>query len=99
MLFYHDGKTAPFAPIKHIDDDVDYGVDWSGRLQPGETVASSVWVIEEGLTSSNEINTGLITGVMLSGGDTSSFYVVSNKITTSLGRTIHRSMVIECRQL
>jgi len=100
MLFYHDGKTIPTAPTpKDPDSVLDYGCDWSGWLQDAETVTASAWIVEDGLTGSAETNTGLVTGVMLSGGVDGTTYTITNRIDTSLGRTINRSMLIECGEL
>ena len=96
-MFYHDGKSIPDAPPKDPDSVVDYGCDWSGLLQSGETVASSTWSIPVDLSGSDETNTGTITGVMLSGGVEGSAYTVTNQVVTSLGRTHDRSMIIRCQ--
>ena len=99
MLFYHDGQNIPKAPPKDPDATTDYGCDFTGWLQENETVTVSSWIIGAGLTGATETNTGLITGVMLSGGSEGSKYTVTNRVATSLGRTVDRSMIIECVQL
>lgn len=97
--FFHDGLNIPVAPIKDPNSVMDYGCDWSSGdwLEDGETISNSVWLIPDGLTGSNEINTGTMTGVTLSGGVEFDDYTITNRVTTSMGRTDDRSMIIQCR--
>lgn len=96
-MFMHDGNSIPNAPAKDPDSTIDYGCDWSGWLQTAETVTASAWTVA-GLTTSSEVNTGIITGVMLAGGTAGEFYILTNRITTNFGRVVDRSMTIECRE-
>ena len=96
-MFYHDGSNIPSAPYKDPDSVVDYGCDWSGLMQSGESVTGSTWTIPADLTGSSETNDGVITGVMLSGGVDGESYTITNQVTTTQGRTHDRSMVVVCQ--
>jgi len=96
-MFIHDGETIPTAPTKDPDAVIDYGSDWRAWLQDGESISVSAWLIPNGLTGSIETNAQGITGVTLSGGSSGDNYTITNRITTSLGRTEDRSMHIRCR--
>jgi len=97
MEFIHNGFDIPDAPPKDPNSVADYGCDWSAWLQTGETISVSAWVIQAGLTQDSDVNSGVITGVTLSGGTEYDEYLITNRITTSLGRIEDRSMKIFCR--
>lgn len=63
----------------------------SDYLEAGETILTSAWTADEGLTvGESSIGTG-VTKVWLSGGTDGTEYLVTNVITTSVvGRTVVR---------
>lgn len=75
---------------------LDYGFDWSGWLQDGETISDSEWSVDgTGLTIESDTNDDTSTTVWLSGGTVRSYpYTVTNRITTSAGRTDDRSIQV-----
>lgn len=87
---------------KDPDAALDYGCDWSDWLDDGETISESTWVLPDGLTSGEGAqapsNTDTATVVWLSGGTAGRAYSVTNRITTSAGRTDDRSIIIRVRQ-
>jgi len=95
MSFIHDGSTIPLAPVKDPDSTIDYGCDWSSWLAESENISASSWLVS-GLDTSGEVNNGVITGVTLSGGTVGESYQLTNRVTTSFGRTEDRSMIIRC---
>lgn len=97
--FTHDGASIPSAPAKDPDSTVDYAADWSAVIQTGETISTSQWITPPGLTASGDTVNGTTTSVFLSGGTEYESYVVTNRITTSLGRTIDRSFRVKVVQL
>lgn len=96
--FLSDGKTIPLAPPKAPGSDIDYGADWSLWLDTGETITSSVWTLPAGLTNDSDSFAGAITKVDISGGTIGERHEVTNTITTSLGRTEPRTMIIEIQK-
>lgn len=90
----HDGTTIPTAPPKDPDSRIDYGFDWTNWLASGETISTSTWVLETGLTYVSDTTNGNITTVMISSGTIGYTYIITNRITTNEGRQEDRSMYI-----
>ena len=82
---------------KDPDAILDYINDWSDWLD-GDTISTSTWTAEEGITvvSSTESNT--TSTVWLSGGSVGTMYLVTNRIVTTAGRTDDRSIHIRIIQ-
>lgn len=89
--------TAPGQYLKSPTANLDYGVDWSPWLATGETISTSTWTIQTGLTSSNPANTNTLAIVWLAGGAPGVNYTAQNQITTSQGRTDARTLHILCQ--
>lgn len=83
----------PVTFIKNPSADKDYSVNWSDILEAGETIAGSSWD-GGGLTSSHPTWTEATTTTFLAGGTAATVYVVTNIITTSLGRTYARQFKV-----
>lgn len=84
--------------VKDPDAVLDYGFDWTAWLEAGETIATSTWTADEGITvGDSAIGTGT-TKVWLSGGTDGTEYLVTNEITTSAGRTDDRSIRVIVRE-
>lgn len=83
---------------KDPDAELDYGVDWGPWLQEGESISTSQWIADEGITIMSDPASsvdGGITIVWLSGGTERLLpYTVTNRITTSEGRGDDRSLTI-----
>jgi hypothetical protein len=107
-IFYNDGSKIPAAPYKDPDSVMDYGADYSGWLSVGETISASVWLIDDtivnaadtvnGLTLNRATSTTTATAAWLSGGTVGTTYTLTNRITTSQGRTEDRSMFVYCAE-
>ena len=95
-VLYSDGTKIVSAPYKDPDSIIDYGFNWAAWLATGETIASSVWVITSGVTADSDDNDTTTTSVTLSGGTVGTTYTLTNRITTSAGRTEDRSMFVYC---
>ena len=81
-------------PIFKKDPDavLDYGFDWSLWLATGETIQSSSWTAETGITMDSDTNNDTETAVWVSGGTANEIYILTNRIITSAGRTDERSI-------
>lgn len=80
-------------PPKDPDEVLDYQVDWTDRLEEGETISDSEFLLADGdvdIDSIDEANG--ITTVWLSGGTLGTICVLTNRITTSEGRTYDKSV-------
>ena len=78
---------------KDSDAVLDFSVDWSAWLS-SETISTSSFTVEAGLTKDSESNDTTSATVWLSGGVSGTSYTVTNTITTSAGRTDERSLTI-----
>lgn len=72
---------------------LDYTVDWSAWLGT-DTIATSTWVLDAGITQANASLSGAQATVWVSGGVAGHMYSVTNRITTAAGRTDDRSILI-----
>lgn len=79
---------------KDADAVLDFSVDWSGWLASGESLSTSTFTVDAGITKDSESNDTSSATVWLSGGTAGTSYTVTNQITTSAGRTDERSMTI-----
>ncbi len=72
---------------KDPDDIADYQVDWSARLEVGETIETSTFAVVLGsVTIDSQDFSGALTTVWLSGGEAGESCQIRNRITTSGGR-------------
>jgi hypothetical protein len=74
---------------------LDYVIDWSAWLD-SDTISTSVWSVDSGLTNVSDSNTTTAATIWLSGGEDGTSYNVRNTITTAGGRTEIRSFKINC---
>ena len=88
--------TKPLAP-KDPDAVVDYQVDWWPWLDD-DTIASSVWIIPDGIAKDSDTYADKTTTVWLSGGADGQSYELVNRITTAGGRTEDRTITINVKQ-
>lgn len=79
-------------PLKDPDEVLDYTIDWSARLDTGETITASTWVVPPGITKDSDTFASTATVIWLSGGTAGSTYALTNRITTSDSRTMDMSV-------
>lgn len=82
---------------KDPDAVLDYAVDWTLWLA-GDEIATSDWTVPVGLTKVTDTNTATKATVWLSGGQAGQSYTITNRITTTGGRTEDRSITIKCAE-
>lgn len=89
-------------PIIKDPTDIDaFEVDWGTRIA-GDTISTSTWTVQTGLTKESSppaTNTTTVATVWLSGGTDGVHYTVTNRITTAAGRTLERSFVVQVKNL
>jgi hypothetical protein len=88
--------------LKHPGSSLDYTIDWNAGYLDTETVTASSWSISPqeigGLAIIGEIQTGLRTTVVLSGGVAGHFYQVENEVVLSNGHVDTRSISLRIEQ-
>lgn len=82
---------------KDPDSTVDFGFDWSDWLVD-DTIASSTWTLQTGLTAGTNSFTDTVTTVWIAGGTAGQQYTAANRITTAGGRTDERTLIITVEQ-
>jgi hypothetical protein len=65
---------------------LDYGFDWSDWLPEDDTIATSIWTTDAGLTLNSGGVVGAETTIWVQGGTADTWYAVSNKVTSAQGR-------------
>lgn len=93
--------------IKDPNSVLDYTIQWGQLATLGEylfdqstdQIATSAWTVPAGLTEDSSTNTSLSTTIWLSGGTAGESYEVTNRITTTGGRTFDQSIRIRCKSL
>lgn len=86
---------------KDPNDTVDYHVNWTRTLtRMGDTIQSSTWpVIDAGITIGSAppylpSNTSMVATAWFSGGTAGTTYRATNRIVTTGGRTLDRTIEI-----
>lgn len=83
--------------IKDPNAVLDYSIEWSKWLA-GDRIQTSSWSVSDAaIEAANDSNTATRTTAWLSGGVAGQSYIVTNRITTSGGRTDERSFVIQAQ--
>lgn len=82
---------------KDPDANLDYSIDWTSWLA-GDTILTSTWSVESGLSLGTETNTSTLSTVWISGGTIGHSYIAVNRIVTTGGRTDDRSILIMVKQ-
>ena len=84
-------------PPKDPDEVLDYQIDWSKRLDPGDTILSSIWIVPTGITKNSDSFADTATLIWLSAGVLDQNYVLTNRVTTVGARTMDQSVEIKIR--
>jgi hypothetical protein len=76
---------------------LDYTIDWT-RWLAGDQIAASEWLVPTGITKVADSKTASSATVWLSGGTAGQSYTVTNRITTTGGRTEDRSFIVKVEE-
>lgn len=82
--------------VKDPDEVLDYIRDWSALLD-GDTISTSTWTAETGITVDSSSNTTTTATIWLSGGTVNQNYSVVNRIVTAGGRTHEKTLTFKIR--
>lgn len=69
-------------------EEEEFDFDWSGRLAPGDALASSSWTVPPGLVDLGQSRSGARAIVKLGGGVAPEAYVLVNRVVTTGGRKL-----------
>jgi hypothetical protein len=78
---------------------LDYTINWATRGLGTDTIVSSSWIVspsDMSCSSPAPSFTDTTTTVWLSGGTAGVFYAVTNTITTTGGREMEETFILEC---
>jgi len=78
-------------PFKDPDEVLDYQIDWTARLA-GDTISTSDWDVEAGITMDSESNTDTTATIWISGGTVGETYTFTNHIVTAGARSMDQSV-------
>jgi hypothetical protein len=88
--------------LKSPASQLDYTIDWNAGYLETDRVTASTWSLTpvelNGLRIESEIQTDLRTTVMLSGGVPGHFYIITNTVSLTGGRTDSRSITLRVEQ-
>lgn len=83
---------------KDPSDILDYSIRWANFLDT-DTISTSSWTLESGITNDNDSNDTDSTTVWISGGSEGYTYTVTNRIVTAGGRTKEQSFKLKVENL
>lgn len=86
---------------KDPDSVLDFAVDWTKWLDEGETIASSDWIIPDGITEDTDqppSHTDTVATIWLTGGTDGAWLQVVNRITTNQGRTEDQTLSLHIEE-
>ncbi len=81
-------------PNKDPNEVLDYDLNWSARLA-GDTIATSTWIVPDGITKDSDSTSDTATKIWLSGGTEGETYTLTNRVVTEGGRTMDQSVTIK----
>ncbi|MBI4904403.1 MAG: hypothetical protein HY820_45690 [Acidobacteria bacterium] len=76
---------------------LDYSLDWTRWLN-GDAIATSEWIVPDGLVKVTDSRTTKLATIWLSGGLAGQSYTITNRITTTGGRTEDRSFAVKVEE-
>lgn len=86
-------------PDKDPNEILDYSIDWTNKIDTGDTISSSTWtdfssggLVKGSSTFSASLN---ITTIWVSGGTAGKYYTITNTIDTTIGRTMQQTVGIK----
>lgn len=83
---------------KRVAEVKDYRIDWADHLLidgvAGDTISTSTWIVESGLTKDSDSKTSTTTTAWLSGGTAGVEYTATNRVVTAQGRTYEQSFLV-----
>lgn len=86
-------------PDKDPQEVLDYQINWASRLAVDDTIATSTWTISgTGLVKQSDSFEDTFTTIWLTGGTLGLKYILTNRVTTTDGRTMDQSVTIKIKE-
>lgn len=88
------------AVVYYQDPDalMDYTIDWGSRWLGTDTIATSEWIVPDGINMNTTSNTPTKATIWLSGGTLGESYDVTNRVTTDGGRIQDQTLRIVIKE-
>lgn len=83
---------------KDPDEILDYQFDWSARLEPGETIDTSVFLVLGSVDVSDEDVSGALTTFWAAGGTPGEACRITNRIGTNQNRVYDQTATLRIRE-
>lgn len=74
-------------------------IDWTRDLETGESIITSTWTIDAGVTQVTSGAAAGVTSVTIQGGVDGTTYNAKNTIVTSIGNTWSRTIFIQTQAI
>lgn len=96
---YGSSSSSCGAPDYEKDPDstLDFAINWSPILD-GDTIATSSFLLPDGLTEVSSSNTTTTATIFVSGGSACRTYRITNRVTTAGGRTWDRTIRVRVKE-
>lgn len=94
-LFQEKKGGGVVVEYKTADSILDFQFDWSTWLASGDTISTSTWTLESGITEDSESETTTTTTITISGGTTGKTYKATNAIVTANGFEANRTFFLK----
>ena len=78
---------------KAVFEEIVDGFDYSDRMEPGDSLTSSIWELADGLEGTSTFD-DTSTSVEVTGGTATTQYLATNKVETALGQKYQRSFKV-----
>lgn len=105
MAFIHRGNGPVSGPSKDPDEVLWYGIAWDEEIAEGESIVSSVWLLDAGIAQLSTLDDQVATvddttyqhvnKILISGGEVGQSYLATNRVTLSDAQVFDRSMRIK----
>ena len=95
MSDYGALEASGYQPdfTKDPNDTIDFPFNWKPELY-GDTIATSEFILPDGLTEVSSSNTTTTATIFVSGGSAGTIYRITNRIVTTGGRTRDRTSYV-----
>lgn len=90
------GRQPDFT--KDPDSTIDFPFNWKAELN-GDTIATSTFLLPDGLTEVSSSRTTTTTSIFVSGGSADLIYRITNRVVTDGGRTYDKTINVLVREL
>ena len=91
-----------FKGTKDPSETVDFYIDWSDTLaqvSPADTISTSSWTADNGMTVQSDSSTTTSATAWVSGGTVRKYCNLVNTVVTAGGRTLERTIAVKIQDL